>query len=81
MKYLTLEQPSTIYPIKEKMKSIEADIKEGIIVKVNGKLFNQQDFQYINQISEIIADNGAIGTFKLGNLDIEIKEINQCNIS
>jgi len=46
-----------------------------IIVEINGSLFNQQDFQYIQQLSAIIQDSGEIGTFNLGNLKITINSL------
>ena len=52
------------------------DSGDDIIVEVNGNLFNQQDFQYIQQLSAIIQDSGEIGTFDLGNLKITINSLN-----
>jgi len=49
---------------------------DDIIVEVNSNMFNQQDFQYIMQLSEIINDSGEIGTFNLGNLKITINSLN-----
>ena len=49
---------------------------EDIIVEINGNLFNQQDFQYIQQLPAIIQDSGEIGTFNLGNLKITINSLN-----
>ena len=42
---------------------------------MNGNTFNQVDYQYIQQLSEIISDSGELGTFNLGNLEISIKSI------
>ena len=47
-----------------------------IVVEINGALFNQQDFNYIMQLSEIIQDSGEVGTFDLGNLKITINSLN-----
>ena len=46
-----------------------------IVVEINGALFNQQDFNYIMQLSEIIQDSGEVGTFDLGNLKITINSL------
>jgi len=46
-----------------------------IIVEIDGNMFNQQDFQYIQQLSAIIQDSGEIGTFNLGNLKITINSL------
>jgi len=49
---------------------------DDIIVEIDGKIFNQQDVQYITQLNDIIADSGEIGTFNLGNLKITINSLN-----
>jgi calcineurin-like phosphoesterase family protein len=46
-----------------------------IIVKVNGNTFNEYDYQIIQNLNDIIADNGDIGEFELGNLQIIIKSL------
>ena len=47
-----------------------------ILVTIDGNTFNQQDFGYIQQLSEIIANSGEIGSFELGNLHIDVIQIN-----
>jgi len=46
-----------------------------IIVKIDGNTFNEYDYQIIQQLNDIIADNGDIGEFKLNNLDIIINSL------
>ena len=48
-----------------------------IIVEVNGNMFNQQDFQIIQKLNDIIKDSGEIGEFKLGNLKIKINSLKE----
>ena len=48
---------------------------EDIIVEVDGNKFTQQDFQIIQQLNDIIKDNGEIGEFELGNLKIRINSL------
>ena len=46
--------------------------------KIDGnKIFTQQDFEIIQQLPEIIKDNGEIGEFKLGNLQININSLEE----
>ena len=47
-----------------------------VIVTIDGNNFNQQDFDYINSLNLIIDDSGDVGKFQLGNVNIEIKKIN-----
>ena len=46
-----------------------------IIVKIDGNTFNEYDYQIIQQLNDIIADNGDIGEFKLNNLDVIINSL------
>ena len=48
---------------------------EDIIVEIDGNNFTQQDFQYISNLNDIIADSGDIGTFELGNIKVTINQI------
>lgn len=48
---------------------------EDIIVTIDGNTFNQQDFQYLTQLNDIIMDSGEIGEFALGNMQIKINKI------
>ena len=50
---------------------------EDIIVEVDGNKFTQQDFQIIQQLNDIIKENGEIGKFELGNLKITINSMNE----
>lgn len=52
---------------------------EDIIVEIDGTTFNQQDFQYITMLNDIIADSGEIGTFRLGNINVTINTIHDCS--
>jgi hypothetical protein len=46
-----------------------------IVVKINKNTFTQQDFDLIQILPAIIQDSGALGTFKLGNLEITINHL------
>ena len=46
-----------------------------ILVSINGSNFTQQDYELIQNISEIITDSGEIGEFELGNLKININSL------
>jgi len=50
---------------------------QDIIVKIDGNNFNQQDYQYIQQLNDIIKDNGEIGEFQLGNLYIKVNSLKE----
>lgn len=50
---------------------------EDIVVEVNGNVFTQEDFQIIQQLNDIIKENGEIGSFELNNLKIIINSMNE----
>ena len=50
---------------------------EDIIVEVNGNTFTQQDFQYIQQLNDIIKENNELGEFELGNLKIKVNSLSE----
>ena len=68
-KYIEKEQPNTVIPIGPKINTFK---KVDVFVKVDGKTFNNNDFEYIQQLSQILDESGAVGTFELGNLFINI---------
>jgi len=46
-----------------------------VIVEVDGNKFDNNDFNYIQNLNAIIQDSGEIGNFKLGNLLITINDL------
>ena len=50
---------------------------DDIIVEVNGNMFNQQDYDIIQKLNDIVKDSGEIGEFELGNLKITINSLKE----
>ena len=72
------EEKKTSFDLNKRLHSLTDGDRydyDDIIVEVNGASFNQQDFQLINNLSEIIQDSGEIGEFELGNLKITINSL------
>jgi hypothetical protein len=74
--YVKKEQPNTTIDLSEKIKPYDNEKNNEILVTIEGNIFNQQDFEYIQQLSEILANSGEIGSFELGNLYIDVIQIN-----
>lgn len=74
--YIDLEQPNTSFDLNERVKPYNNKKNNEILVEIDGNNLTQQDFQIIQQLSEIIQDSGEIGEFKLGNLSITIEQLN-----
>jgi glycosyltransferase involved in cell wall biosynthesis len=67
-----VEMEDTSYDLYKKIKPYDNEKNNYILVTIDGNNFNQQDFTLLNQLSEIIQDNGELGEFELGNLKIGI---------
>ena len=74
--YITSEQVNTAYDLASRVTLHNYPNKlGGVEVKINGRKFTQQDFQIIQQLSEILADSGDIGQFAIGNLSIIVHDL------
>ena len=74
--YMDEEQPNTKFDLAKRIKPIEHSIpNENIQVYLDRITFNQQDFNIIQQLPEILQDSGEIGEFELGNLQIKINSL------
>ncbi len=78
--YIKLEQSKTYFDLKEKIYALgnlndytnNGFLPTDIFIKIDGNIFNNQDYSIMQQISEIIQDSGEIGEFELGNLKITV---------
>ena len=75
--YIDKEQKNTEYILNYKIKPYDNEKQNEILVRIDRASFNQQDFQTIQQLSEIIKDSGEIGSFQLGNIFIDIIQMNE----
>ena len=72
--YIITEQPNTSFNLSERVLPYHNEKNNEILVTINER-FNQQDFQYIQQLSEILADSGEPAFHgELGNITVEIFE-------
>jgi len=71
MEYITLEQSNTSMDLKDRIKPYDNEKQNQILIEIN-PMFNQQDFEYLHQLPNILKDSGAVGEFQLGNLKITI---------
>ena len=73
--YIRLEQPNTIINLHEKVLPLNNEKNNEILVTIDGNKFTQQDFNYIQQLSEILTDSGEPAFHgELGNITVEIFE-------
>ena len=70
--YINKEQPNTIIPLKNKFNTFK---QVDIFIRIKSKTFTNEDYNIIQQLSQILDNNGEVGEFKLGNLFINIKKL------
>jgi len=75
--YIDSEQSNTILDLNERIKPFDNEKNNEILIQIDGSNFTQQDFQIIQQLSEIIKESGEIGNFQIGNLFINIVQMNE----
>lgn len=74
--YIDLEQPNTKFNLKERVKIIGKDKPNNdIVIEFNALSLNQESFNIIQQLSEIIKESGDIGSFELDIFKVDIKNM------
>lgn len=74
--YIKEQQSSTEYNLSERVIKSENDLPSSdIFLTIDGNKFNNEDFQYIQQMSQIIEDSGEEGqVYHLGNVVVKINK-------
>jgi len=75
--YIELEQPNTSFDLNERVKPFDNEKNNEILVEVDQSTFTQQDYQIIQQLTQIIQQQGQPGRFQLGNIVMEIIQMNE----
>ena len=80
--YIEKEQPNTLYNLEERVHDIgrvihETGYKHDIELWFDGTKFNEQSFQYIQQLSEILANDEEL---EVGEFELDIFKVTITNI-
>ena len=75
--YIEMEQNNTLFDLDERIKPYDNEKNNEILVEIDGKNLTNDDFKIIQQLAKIIQDSGEVGKFTLGNLNIEIIQMNE----
>lgn len=75
--YLHLHKDNTFMDLNDRVKPYDNEKNSEILVEIDGRTITNDDFKLIQQLPKIIQDSGEIGRFTLGNLNIEIVQMNQ----
>ena len=75
--YLYIEKDNTLMDLNERIKPYDNEKNNEILVEIDGRTLTNEDFKIIQQLAKIIQDSGEVGRFTLGNLNIEIVQMNE----
>lgn len=76
--YISKEQPNTKFNLKDRIKPYmfdDNDKPNDIVLEFDGQKFNQQSFNIIQNLPEIISDSGEEGTFEIDIFKIKINKL------
>lgn len=79
--YINNEQKFTKFNLNKKIKNIESVKLNDILIEFDTRLFSQNSFNIIQQLSDIIQSSGEIGDFELDIFKIKIFKIESKNLS
>ena len=74
--FISTDQSKTGMDLSKRVLPFNNEKNNNILVEINSRTFNQQDYTYIQQLPKILKDSGEVGKFDLGNLKIEIFQLN-----
>jgi hypothetical protein len=76
--YIDKEQSNTAFDLTKRVFRIgynDPNAENDIVIEIDRNRFSEQDFQYIQMMSEIIQSSGEVGDFKLENLKVTINHL------
>ena len=74
--YEMKEQPKTSFNLSDRIKYYDSEKNNEILVEIDGNTFGNEEFRHIQNLPEIIQGSGEVGRFQLGNLILEIIQLN-----
>ena len=72
-----IENEDTSFDLHERIKPYNNEKNNDILISIDGTTLTQEDFNIIQQLSEIFKDSGGMGEFELGNLKITINSLTE----
>lgn len=75
--YIEQEKLNTTFDLWERIKPYDNEKNNEILISFDAKELNQNNFQLIQQLPDIIKENGEIGSFQLDIFMIDIIQMNE----
>jgi len=76
--YIEKEQSNTKYDLKKRVLTIECNYPEGendIVLEFDARMFTQNSFNIIQNLSDIITESGEVGVFELDCFKVTINNL------
>lgn len=73
--YVAVEQQNTNFNLSERIKSIEHNVNNDVVVELDCNKITQEDVKIITNLGEIVYENNDIGKFSVENLIITVNKI------
>ena len=74
-KYIKEEQPNTDFNLSKRIHTQHRGPVNDIVVHIDCQYLNQQNFQMLTQLPEILEEQGEIGQFELDVFTVEVRKI------
>ena len=77
--YIDKEQGNTAFDLRQRISTIKYQdpySENDIVIEINARAFDHNDFMYIQQMAEIIEQHDDTGVFELGSMQITINALN-----
>lgn len=75
--YIEKEQPNIAFDLQERIKPYDNEKQNEILISFDASQLNQNSFYLLQQLPDIIKDNGEIGSFQLDIFTIDIIQMNE----
>jgi hypothetical protein len=75
-KYIEEEQPNTDFSLSKKIHTQHSEPINDVVVYIDCSKLNNNNFQMLTQLSEILEEQGEIGEFELDEFTVNVKDLN-----
>jgi GT2 family glycosyltransferase len=75
--YVQNEQKNTNFDLSSRVLIKEDKFNTDIVVHLDAKNFNNENFNYIQQLPQILKQQGQVGTFELGEMRLEVRSLKE----
>ena len=75
--YVQNEQKNTNFDLSSRVLIKEDKFNTDIVVHLDAKNFNNENFNYVQQLPQILKQQGQVGTFELGEMRLEVRSLKE----